>query len=168
LNTSPFLSKQRYGVVAASALLRKIDMTEKNKLSWAILDSGASSHFLISNTPVQNKEIATTPLHITLPIDATVKSSHTADIAPPQLPPMAGIAHIVPGLASHSLISVVKLCNAGCKVNITDITCEVHYRGKAVIQCSKCTKTGLWMIPLTNDTSQDTLNANIPTDDVTA
>ena len=138
------------------------------KLSWAILDYGASSHFLISNAPGQNKEIATTPLHITLSNSVTVQSSHTANIALPQLPPMARIARIVPGLSSHSLIPVVKLCNAGCQAKITDITCKVHYRGKAVMQCSKCTTIGLWMIPLTNDTAQETMTPNAPADDITA
>ena len=123
-------------------------------MDWAILDSGASSHFLLSSAPVHDKQVATAPLTIKLPNGATVKSSHTANIALPQLPPMARIAHIVPGLASHSLVSVVKLCNAGCQVKIDDISCEVHYRGRVVIKCSKCTKTGLWMLPLTESASE--------------
>ena len=100
--------------------------------------------------------MATNPLHIKLPDGSTIQSSHTANIALPQLPPMARVAHIVPGLASHSLVSVVKLCNAGCKVVMDDISCEVHYRGKPVIQCSKCVQTGLWMIPLLPAKSHDT------------
>ena len=31
---------------------------------------------------------------------------------------------------------------------MTDISCEVRYRGKTVVTCSKCTRTGLWMMPL--------------------
>ena len=56
----------------------------------------------------------------------------------------------MPGLASHSLVSVVKLCNAGCQVNIRDISCEIPYKGKTIVQCSKDISTGLWMIPLTS------------------
>ena len=62
----------------------------------------------------------------------------------------AWTAHVVPGLVSHSLVSVVKLCNAGCEVDVRDISCENRYKGKTIVRCSKCTQTGLWMMPLTN------------------
>ena len=148
------LENQVGSEIVASALLQKVNLTAENEMDWAILDSGASSHFLLSSAPVHDKQVATAPLTIKLPNGATVKSSHTANIALPQLPPMARIAHIVPGLASHSLVSVVKLCNAGCQVKIDDISCEVHYRGRVVIKCSKCTKTGLWMLPLTESANE--------------
>ena len=110
------------------------------------------------------QKVAIDPLHIKLPDGSTIKSSHTANIALPQLPPMARLAHVVPGLASHSLVSVVKLCNAGCRVVINDIACEIYYRGKPVIQCSKCIQTGLWMIPLVPDTEQGESKPNGPQD----
>ena len=59
-------------------------------------------------------------------------------------------ATIKPGVASHSLVSVVKLCNAGCEVDIRDISCEIRHKGKTIVRCSKCTRTGLWMMPLMN------------------
>ena len=49
---------------------------------------------------------------------------------------------------SHALISVVKLCNAGCTVIFTKINCIVTYRGRIVLEGLKCNRTGLWMIPL--------------------
>jgi hypothetical protein len=60
--------------------------------------------------------------------------------------------HITPGLVSHSLVSVVKLCEAGCKISFTKwgISVEIRYNGRVVLTVSKCTRTGLWMIPLTN------------------
>ena len=161
MNESPSLQRSRYGY-AASAILRTVSLTSQNRIMWAILDSGASSHFLLSAAPVHDKEIATNPLHIKLPDGTTIKSSHTANIALPQLPQMARLAHIVPGLASHSLVSVVKLCNAGCKVVMNDISCEVHYRGKPVIRCSKCIQTGLWMIPLVPEAEQGVSKPNDP------
>ena len=142
-------------------------MTDQNKKSWAILDSGASSTFLLSAAPVQDKEIATKPMRITLANGVTVESSHTANIALPQLPKMARIAVIVPGSASHSLVSVVKLCNAGCQVKIDDISCEVHYRGKCVVKCSKCIMTGLWMMPLAVEAENDAGTPQEPQEDVT-
>jgi hypothetical protein len=65
------------------------------------------------------------------------------------LPAAAQQAHIIPGLASHSLVSVVTLMNAGCKVHFTKIGCTITHRGKTILCGSKCTCTGLWMIPLT-------------------
>ena len=46
----------------------------------------------------------------------------------------------------------MKLYEAGCEVSFTEwgIGVEVQYRGKMIIKGSKCTKTGLWMVPLTS------------------
>ena len=58
---------------------------------------------------------------------------------------MARISHIIPGLAAHSLLSIVQLRNAGCEVSITKIACTVRYRGRLILQGQKCSRTGLWM-----------------------
>jgi hypothetical protein len=65
------------------------------------------------------------------------------------LPVAAQQAHIIPGLALHSLVSVVTLTNGGCKVHFTKIGCTIMHRGKKILCGSKCMCTGLWMIPLT-------------------
>ena len=70
-----------------------------------------------------------------------------------QLPDKAKHAHILPNLASHSLISVVTLCNAGCEVTFHKLGCTIKYKGKTIICGHKCTNTGLWMIPLQNTSS---------------
>ena len=62
-----------------------------------------------------------------------INYSHVATLTLPQLPPHARIAHIIPGLASHSLFYVIKLCNAGCEVKMNDISCTVRYQGKTII-----------------------------------
>jgi len=64
------------------------------------------------------------------------------------LPVAACLAHIIPGLASHSLISVVTLCNAGCDVLLTKIGCTITHCGRTIMCGSKCMRKGLWMIPL--------------------
>ena len=79
---------------------------------------------------------------------AYTNSTHTCALNIPALPASAQHAHIIPGLASHSLISVVTLCNAGCDVVFTKIGCTITYHGKIILCGSKCTRTGLWMIPL--------------------
>ena len=145
----PHKSKRCYGYAAASTI-RKTALDSENLRNWAILDSGAFSHFLLSTAPVVDKRIANTPLPLTLPNGDVVKLSHIAKLNILLLPQAARTAHVVPGLASHSLVSVVKLCNAGCEVDIRDISCEIRYKGKTIVRCSKCTRTGLRMMPLMN------------------
>ena len=77
-------------------------------------------------------------------------STHTGDLDMPLLPTAAQYCHIISGLAKYSLLSVVKLCKAGCGVRFSNfgIGVEVRYRGQLVLTGSKCTRTGLWMVPL--------------------
>lgn len=128
-----------------------------------MLDSGASSHFLVTGAPVTNKKVAANPIAVTLPDGDQVHSTHTGNLNLPQLPAAARLCHIVPGLASYSLISVVKLCEAGCEVSFTKfgIGVEIKYRGRTVLTARKCRRTGLWMVPLDPYATQDT--TNLPT-----
>ena len=102
---------------AAENLLREVQLTSENLRKWAILDSGAYSNFILSTTPLPNKNISDKPLKVRLTNGRTVCSSHIGTLPLTQLPMAAIIAHSIPGLASHYLISVVKLCDAGCKVD---------------------------------------------------
>ncbi len=117
---------------------------------WAILDSGATSNFLTTGAFVA-----------CLPNCDQVRSTHTGTLDLPGLPSAARLAHIIPGLAYHSLISVVTLCNAGCDVLFTKIGCTITHWGRTIMCGNKCTRTGLWMIPLHAD-SQPTTTATPP------
>ena len=44
-------------------------------------------------------------------------------------------------LATHSLISVIKLCDARCTVNFTKIGCQITYRGRVILCDRKCNKS---------------------------
>ena len=145
-DNKPRVGHTKYGYTAAT-IIREIAFTSENLQNWAILDSGASSHFILSVEAVLNKMVAD---KVTLPNDDIVRSSHIAELDIPPLPSAGRAAHIVPGLASHSLVSVVKLCNTGCEVDIKDISSEIWYQGKTKGQCSKDVRTGLWMMPLIN------------------
>ena len=119
----------RFGYAAAT-ILPTINMNDKNALTWGILDSGATSHFLISDAPVDNKKVCKNPLKVQLPDGHSVASSHKGELALHYLPKAARKAYVVPGLARHSLISVVKLCNGGCDVRVSDVSCTIWYKGK--------------------------------------
>ena len=131
----------------------------KNVQEWAILDSGATSHFLVSAAPKSNVQAAVKPLTVKLPDGAYIKLIAISTISLPNLPEKAREAHIIQGLAHHSLLSIVDLCNAECEVIFTKIGCTVKYRGRIVLQGAKCTKSGLWMVPIGEPITQ----ASIPT-----
>jgi hypothetical protein len=92
----------------------------------AILDSGARSNFLTTNAPATNIISATVPLVARLPNSNKVQSTHTCTLDLPTLPIGAGAAHIIPGLAYHSLLSIVTMCNDGCMVTFTKN--QLHHR----------------------------------------
>ena len=81
----------------------------KNVGEWTILDSGATSHFLVSAAPMSNVQPAMIPLTIELPNGAHVESTTACTLALPGLPAEAREAHSIPGLSHHSLLLVVTL-----------------------------------------------------------
>ena len=74
-------------------------------------------------------------------------SSASATLPIPQLPPAATTGYIIPGL-NKSLISVTKLCAAGCTVLFREDECVVKFKGNEVLRGKKHDKNGLWYIPL--------------------
>ena len=119
-----------------------------NSNNWAIVDSGASNHYLTTKAPATEILPATSPISITLPDGTTVESTHTCLLDLPQLPLEARRAHIIPQLASHSLISVPTLCNAGCHVHFAENECTISYKNNTIMCATKCDNTNMWMIPL--------------------
>ena len=129
-----------------------------------MLDSGTSSHFLLTEAPVLNKIIAQNPIDIRLPDGSQVQSSHIGELDNPHLPATLRTCHIVPGLASHPLIWVIKLSNAGREITFTKFGTgvEVRYRNRLIWTGKKCTQTGLWMVPLIPAAQATTLPATLP------
>ncbi len=116
--------------------------------AWAILDSGATRNFLMTAAPMTNMHPTNKPIVAWLPNGERIHSTLTCTLNISALPASVRHAHIIPVLASHSLIFIVTLCNAGCNVVFTKIGCTITYCGKNILCGSKCTCTGLWMIPL--------------------
>jgi hypothetical protein len=116
----------QYALVA-TALLHTVNIDMDTIIKWAILDSGAMSNFLTTSTPVTNVQLANKPIVACLPNGNQVQSTHTHTLDLPKLSAVVRLAHIIPGLALHSLVSVVTLCNAGCKFLFTKIGCTRHY-----------------------------------------
>jgi hypothetical protein len=87
----------------------------------AIVDSGCTGHFLLVNAPCLNKVKSQNPLTVRLPNGATMESSHTAALNIPKLNAAASIAHVSPGMANHSLLSVGQLCKEGYTVTFKNV-----------------------------------------------
>jgi hypothetical protein len=73
------------------------------------------------------------PLIAHLPNSDKVQSTHTCTLDLPDLSAGAQVVQVVSSLASHSLLSVVTMCNAGCTVTFTKIICTISYHGQIII-----------------------------------
>jgi hypothetical protein len=91
----------------------------------AIVDSGCTGHFLLVNAPCLSKVKSQNPLMVQLPNGATMESSHTAVLDIPKINADASIAHVFPGLANHSLLSVGQLCNEGYTVTFKNASVTI-------------------------------------------
>ena len=70
------------------------------------------------------------------------------DINWPDIPAEARVGQIVPQLKRNALISVVKLCNAGCEVHFKHNCCLVLYRGNLIMYGVCCPQLERWLILL--------------------
>jgi hypothetical protein len=104
---------------AALVLLKTISTNAATIKCWAILDSRATSHFLTTDTPALNICPTSKPIIAQLPNGKYVHLTHTCTLDIASLPCGARVAHIIPGLTLHSLLSIVNMCNTGCEVNFT-------------------------------------------------
>ena len=145
-NQEPFVSSP------PPSLLRIYDVRKENSKEWAILDSGASSHFLVVDATATKVTPAKNPATVTTPDGSTLKSTHVRELDLPQLPMAARIGHVIPGLASRSLISVVQLTDHGCGVYFLKHCVTVTYRGRVVLEGARDINTKLWMVRLTKET----------------
>ena len=90
-----------------------------SKVISAILDSGASSHYLrpVDSTAASNLLYDPDGSTVTLPNASTITANHLAQLPlSNKLSPQAQQAHVLPGLTNSSLISVGKMCDDDCDV----------------------------------------------------
>jgi hypothetical protein len=96
-----------------------------------------------------NRVKSRTPLTVRLPNGATMESSHTADLDIPELNASASKAHVFPGMANHSLLSVGQLCDEGYIVTFKQDTVTICNSGSShLLSDPRDVNTGLWRINL--------------------
>jgi hypothetical protein len=122
--------------------------TQVRSKRWAIADAGATGHFVMRGAPVINVKPTTSPIKITPPDGEFILSTHTCNLNIPWLPAFMTEAHIVPGMAHSSLISIKKFCDGGCKVMYDLTEVRVIYKGKLVLSGGRDKSTGLWLLPI--------------------
>jgi hypothetical protein len=95
------------------------------------------------------KKIPTaTPLAVRMPNDDTIASTHTATLNMPSLPHAAIQAHILPGLAQHSLLYVGQMCESGCSVTFTATEVTVTNGESTILTGLRDKESRLWRVPL--------------------
>jgi hypothetical protein len=111
------------------------------------VDSVFTVHFLLVNAPCLNKVESRTPLTVRLPNGPTMESSHTSDLDIPELNADASKAHVFPGMANHSLLSVGQLCDEGYIFTFKHaaVTICVHDNCQ-ILSGPRDLNTGLWRI----------------------
>ena len=108
---------------------------------------GASSHFLQVDAPLLHKHITTRPITVTVANGQKVRSTHNGALDVPGLPLRARYA---------PLLSIVRLFNYGREVVFGrwGVSVEVRYKEKVIIKGRKSMINGLWYVPIT-DISED-------------
>jgi hypothetical protein len=121
----------------------------------AIVDSGCTGHLLLVNAPCLSKVKSQNPLTVRLPNGATMESSHTAALDIPELNAAASIAHVLPGMANHSLLSVGQLCNEGNTVTFKNASVTIcNPQEFQILSGARDLNTGLWRINLRKESQQ--------------
>jgi hypothetical protein len=86
---------------------------------------------------------------VRLPNGATMESSHTADLDIPGLNTAASKAHVLPGMAHHSSLSVGQLCEEGYIVTFQQDTVTICNSDNSTLLSGPWdATTGLWRINL--------------------
>jgi hypothetical protein len=86
---------------------------------------------------------------VRLPNGATMDSSHTADLDIPELSAAASKAHVFPGMAHHSLLSVGQVCNEGYIVTFRQNTVTIcNSESSELLNGPQDETTGVWRINL--------------------
>jgi hypothetical protein len=110
-------------------------------------------HYLKRGAYCINKRHSHIPIKVKLPDGTILASSTTADLACTAFNLRARSAHIINDLASHSLLSCGKMCDAGYKLLFDEgraqvIEGNVSVQGLIVMRGQRDHSTGLWTVPL--------------------
>jgi hypothetical protein len=116
---------------------------------------------LIANVHFKNKVLTQTKLEVHIPNDATIASTHTATLNLPSLPNASRQAHILPGLAQHSLLYVGQMCDSVCAITLTANKVAVPHGETTILTGQRDKESGLWRAPLGNVNSAQAVHEHV-------
>ena len=93
-----------------------------------------------------------------MPNGNKLKSTHQGLLPIEELPLAARLAYKLPGLASHSLLSIAQLCDGGCTAIFNNKKCYILYNGKLLLSGPRDPTTKLWRIPIKTKIQQQHIN----------
>ena len=120
------------------------NLISRVKSTTAHPDTAATGHFFAK---LQGKEMQHEPIHVTCANESTMTSTKTKELIIPELPPAATKAHVFPAM-KRNLLSVPKLCDAGCICIFCKDKVIVAKNMKPILKGTRDTATNLWCIPI--------------------
>jgi hypothetical protein len=113
----------------------------------AVVNTGATSVFVMACTPAKNICVAKKTIQISLSDEKKIVSTHICDVDIPGLPHKL-IGHIVLDMKMASLLGIRILCKAGCEVIFDDEKCKVNFKGNTILTGYKDSTSNLWTLPI--------------------
>ena len=113
----------------------------------AIIDTGATAHYVMSTAPTQNTTSTNAATTVHLPNGDTLSSHLQGILQYPNLSPEATTAHILPNL-QHNLLSVGQLCDAGLTALFSKNKVVIQRDNQTIIEGQRNHQNGLWMTEL--------------------
>ncbi len=123
----------------------------------AIANTGATDHYFTSATPLMKINPAAPRTTIRMATGEQRTSTATAQLAIPAIPSEAAqTGNIIPGL-TNNLLSLGKLCDASCTVQLDKHMLRVHDKHGNIILTGHCKLTGarLWRIDIAQHIRSD-------------
>ena len=119
-----------------NSILKIINFKPEDIENLAILDVGATSHFLVTDASEIGLSVAINPITMKILDDSKLTLIHERELNLLLLPKVAKSGHFIPGMSAYSLMYVVTLCNAGCRVVIEEwiIGVTITNRGNFVME----------------------------------
>ena len=98
-------------------------------------------------TYLENRKKTRNLIHVRLPNCESIASTYSRQLPVPMLPETTRQAHILPVLASHSLLFIAQLCDNGRTSYFEDKNYYILFCKKVILPGPKNPATKLWLLP---------------------
>ena len=113
-----------------------------------IADTAASGHYLKAESPRELVSLPVAPIQVKQPNVQILHSTKVCRLELATLSEEAREAQTPPGLSHISLMSIGKLCDAGCESSFNQNNMVVTEDEEVLLQGTRGPIQGLWRVPL--------------------